>query len=429
MADVSDLYPKPPQQANGLLSGDPGHAINALSGLINLQRSTQELQSRQAIGDIYRRNINPDGTPNISAIGQEISRNPAAAYGAPEAASTLLEQHGATIRNTTAQFEQASKQNQFVMDGLGALADDPKLTKDKVRNFAITAARNTNIPSNIISGWLSGLPDDPQALRAYVGNMRNMAIGSAGVSTRTPGPPGPGGAPQSTSIGAANMAGTMATGQPVGEEVPQAAASQRASDLQATGGSTAQYHADLENLKADSKILENLGGPTIEVEKKLNSLTQRLGGFGVTMTPEQLKAADSFDKIANQISLNQSKLFHGSDAGLHTVVAANPNLGMAQYSRDGIIDMLQGNQDAIDTTRKLWMEAKKNGAPANSYDSFVHELSKTLDPRVFQFNRMSRANQQKFLSVMDPAELADFEQKYREGIERKWVKPLKAAGK
>lgn len=425
MSDAYSLYPKPPTAQQGLMGGDPMQTINALSGITALQRQTQDLQSRQAIGDIYRRNLKPDGTPDLGAISREISRNPAAAFGAPEAASTLLEQRGRTIANATAQFEQGAKQNLFVLDAIGAMADNPNLTKEAVRNAAVTMGRNAGIPGEILAPWLSSLPDDPAELQAYMKNLRNVAIGAAGTAARTPGPPGPGGAPQSTTMGAAGLAGTMPVGQPIGEEVPQASAAKRASDLQATGGTSAQYHADLDNLKLDSKILENLGGPTVEVEKKLNSLTQRLGGFGVTMTPDQLKAADSFDKIANQISLNQSKLFHGSDAGLHTVVAANPNLGMAQYSRDGIIDMLQGNQDAIDVTRKLWLDAKKNGAPANSYDDFVHELSKKLDPRVFQFNRMSRENQQKFLSLMDPADLADFEEKYRESIARKWVKPLK----
>ena len=145
------------------------------------------------------------------------------------------------------------------------------------------------------------------------------------------------------------------------------------------------------------------------------------------MTPEQLKAGESFDKIANQISLNQSQLFHGSDAGLHTVVGANPSTSMSKFGREGVIDMLHGNQDAIDVTRKAWLQARANGAKPGDYDLFAERMGQEIDPRVFQFNRLNRDNQQKFLSQMDPADLKEFEDKFKNAVSKKWVKPLKPA--
>jgi len=193
--------------------------------------------------------------------------------------------------------------------------------------------------------------------------------------------------------------------------------------LQATASTTQQYHADLDNLKQLSKTLD-IGGPTVELEKKVNQLGSRFG-LSVTMTPDQLKSAEEFDKIANQISLNQSQNFHGSDAGLHTVVGANPSSSMSTYGREGVIDMLQGNQDAIDTTRRAWLRARANGAPASSYDQFAEQIGQTLDPRVFQFNRMSRQNQQKFLNSMPSEDIPAFEDKFKTAIANKWVQPPK----
>jgi hypothetical protein len=144
------------------------------------------------------------------------------------------------------------------------------------------------------------------------------------------------------------------------------------------------------------------------------------------MTPDQLRSLESFDKIANLISLNQSQFFHGSDAGLHTVVGANPSSSMSKFGREGVIDMLQGNQDAVDVTRKAWLKARSLGAPASSYDMFAEQMGEKLDPRVFQFNRLSRDNQQKFLSQMAPEDLPAFEEKYKDAVKNKWVKPLKA---
>jgi hypothetical protein len=218
----------------------------------------------------------------------------------------------------------------------------------------------------------------------------------------------------------------MPTGLAPGEQGLAESTSGRAARLQSTAATSPQYHADLDNLKQESKVLDNLGGPTFETEKKLNQLATRLGGFGITMTPDQLKAGESFDKIANQISLNQSQMFHGSDAGLHTVVGANPSSSMSKFGREGVIDMLQGNQDAIDITRKAWLKARANGAPASSYDLFAEQMGNQIDPRVFQFNRLSRDNQQKFLSQMGPQQVGEFEQKYKTAIGNKWVKPLKS---
>ncbi len=221
--------------------------------------------------------------------------------------------------------------------------------------------------------------------------------------------------------------GSIVSAPAPGEIDLAAAPAKRADQLQATASTSQQYHADLENLRQDSAVMGNLGGPTQEVEKKLNQLSTRIAGFGVTMTPEQLRASESFDKIANQIALNQGKMLGGTDATRSMSVGATPNSGMSRYGRDGVIDMLQGNQDAVDRARKLWLQARANGAPASSHDLFMDRLGDELDPRVFQFNRLSRDNQQKFLSQMDPSDLKEFERKYRAAIEKKWVKPLKAA--
>src|SRR5258708_18178084 len=46
----------------------------------------------------------------------------------------------------------------------------------------------------------------------------------------------------------------------------------------------------------------------------------------------------------------------------------------SKFGREGVIDMLQGNQDAIDVTRKAWLKARALGAPAGSYDQFAETM-------------------------------------------------------
>lgn len=441
MADVNSLYPQPPkaQDTGGLnVLTNPASAIQLLQGVTSLQGNQQELRARNAIGDIYRKNIRPDGTLDEHGAIRDIASHPDAAYKAPEAVGGMLQRQGQALDNAgkaivnrTQQFEQQAKQQEFVANSF-SLIDPEKPTEEQVHNWTVMMKRNNpTVPSAVINGMAQTALTDPQGLAHGVGVMKNMALGASGTSGRVAGPPDAAtGAPTTISTGQANLSPAgIKTALPPGEGTVLEGASARAERLQSTASTAPQYHADLENLKQDSKVLGNIGGPTVSFEKSLNQTMTRLGLPGITMTPEQLKATESFDKIANQISTSQAgNLGAATDAGRHMVVGANPSTSMSAYGREGVIDMLQGNQDAIDTTRKLWMDARAKGVPANTYDNFVHNLSQSLDPRVFQFNRLSRENQQTFLHQLSPEDLPNFEAKYKLAIENKWVKPLKKKG-
>lgn len=414
--NVNSLYPQPTQNTGF----DPSKVLGIVGQINQNNLFQKEFAAKQAVGEAAQGAIGPDGTYSPSANMNALSSNPAAAFGAPEAITGVIAKQGA-------QLEQNQAQVQHAAGVYGAISNIEKPTASDVHKAtALIASSNPNIPAPLINQMAQTILADPLGIKHGAATLQNIAIGPSGTSGRVAAPPAPGGAPQSQSVGAANYRGTTSTGLPPGEEGLLGAPTERAARLQASASTSPQYHADLDNLKQDSKILDNLGGPTFETEKKLNQLSSRLAGIGITMTPDQLKAGESFDKIANQISLNQSQLFHGSDAGLHTVVGANPSSSMSKYGREGVIDMLQGNQDAIDITRKAWLKARANGAPASSYDQFAETIGQELDPRVFQFNRLSRDNQQKFLSQMEPEDVGPFEEKYKSAVARKWVKPLKA---
>lgn len=414
----TSLYPQPPSQQGAL--SNPAQVLDLIGSITKNQMLQNELRARNALGQAYSGAVQPDNTFDMSQFMGAIRGNPDAAWLAGEAIPHVM-------GIAKAQSDLLFGQNQTALSVLGSL---PKNATDEEIRHAQAALSRIYKGQNaaLIEGWASNLKglrgkDRADAIAVY----QNLARGPEAIAGRVGGPPGPAGEPRTYSSGDIGLseAGRQgsAVGLPPGEAESQASAAAGAASLEATGAKTAQVHADLENLRQLNKDIP-LQGPTAEWEKKLNQVGARLG-IGVTMTADQLKKSEEFDKIANQLSLNQSTLFHGSDAGLHTVVAANPNLGMSRYGREGVIDMLHGNQDAIDRTRQLWLEARKRGAPANSYNQFVNEASKAVDPRVFQFNRMSRENQQKFLSDMDPADLPDFEARYQDAIRRKWVKPLK----
>lgn len=391
MGDVASpnaLYPQPAPVATSSFNAlsDPTKAIGLISGLQDYRLKQQQFDA--------------------------LSQQPAAAL------------QGQNISNATLEMQQqemASKAVSRIMGGYLAGIKDPK--PDDVRSAAAFAARS--LP-NVAVKYPDIISAASETGRKNPGLLINSGLSPEAQSSEVTGTPTDGGAETRLKLPTSNMGSGRVVGLASGESELNASPASRAAALQATATTSPQYHADLENLRTDSKILDNLGGPTFEVEKKLNQLTSRLGNFGVTMTPDQLKAGESFDKIVNGISLRQGQMFGNTDAGRSMTLGATPNTSMSKFGREGMIDMAQGNQDAVDAARRAWLKARANGASVKDHDLFMDQIGQEMDPRVFQFNRLSRDNQQKFLSQMDHGDIAEFENKYKTAVARNWVKPLKA---
>jgi hypothetical protein len=425
MADIpAPQYPtNQSQPTQSLATMNPLQVIAAANYAQQFQNTQRTMASQQATGEAFQGALQDDGSLDMGKLSAALQNNPAAAYGMPDTAQKMLTQG-------SGQFDLDAARNKFVVDAVGSVANDPKLNADKVRSLGVTLARNLKIPSHMINNWLDDMPKDQAGIRSKLIQMRNIATGSANASTPTPSGLDDAGAPVTAPRDVYNYktaGGGIPSALAPGEQGLSESAAGRAANLQATASSSPQYHADLENLRQDSAVMGNLGGPTQDVEKKLNQLSTRVAGFGITMTPDQLRASESFDKVASQIALNQAKMLGGTDSTRSMTVGATPNSGMSRYGRDGVIDMLQGNQDSVDAAREAWLDARSKGAPAGSHDLFMNKLNKVLDPRVFQFNRLTPENKQKFLSQMPPQDIPSFEAKYKASVARGWVPPLKPA--
>jgi hypothetical protein len=391
MADLSSLFPQAPQPGAGnALIGDPAKAVGLMDAATRLR----------LLNDQY------------SALSQQ-----------PQAALT-----GQNIANQTSQMKQNEDATQIAAHYFGTLPDNA--TPDDIYRMKMAIrAVHPNISADTINTMADVALRDPKSIKNGIATLRTIGMSPEAMVSRVQGPPGAGGAPTTIpQTSAVRADGSITTALPPGETQLLEAPASRAEKLQATAGTSPQYHADLENLRQLSKDIPLSGPGLAEGEKKLNQIASRLGLPG-TVTADQLSKAEEFDKIANQISLNQSTLFHGSDASLHTVVGANPSLSMSQIGREGVIGMLQGNQDAIDTARKAWLRARASGSVrAQDFDLFMDQVGQQLDPRVFQFNRMSKDNRQKFLdSIREPDELKRFEDNYKTAVKNKWVPPLSKA--
>ena len=195
------LFPRPPAQAQTSLLDDPSKVVGLVNSLTQLQGNQQALAARQATGAAYADALNDDGSIDQGKLAASLRANPAAAYSLPETTDRMLAQ-------TQGQTDLDAKRNQFLVDAIGSTADDPKLDIDKVRSLAVTMARNLKIPAPMLNNWLDTLPKSKDGLRDKLIQFRNVATGSANLSTPTPTGFTPEGAPITASRGGFNYAAT-----------------------------------------------------------------------------------------------------------------------------------------------------------------------------------------------------------------------------
>lgn len=431
MSDVFGLYPQAPNNQQNLLA-NPAQAINALQGLTLLQRQQMELQGQRAFGQIYSRHITPDGV-DIAGVLQDAARDPAASLVLPQYTTGALAQKGQMINNAQQYLALSGAQIQPVFNYLSSLG--PNATADQVRSAITTGKRMyPSVPGDIWTGAMHTILDHPDGIPAGIGVAQNLIMSPEARAARVP-MMLPTGQAVTEPMSAVNISGgAVPSSLPTGSQELMAGGAQRALTLENTANTTSQYHADLDNLLTDSQIIGQKSGVTIEAEKKLNETLQRFGIPGLTLSPSELGASESFDKITNQIASNQAQVVGaGTDAGRNMVLGATPALSQSQYGREGIIAMLQGNQDFIDHMRKMWLASPMHNVPG-SFNQFVSEMvtpsdpnRAAVDPRVFQFNRMNPAERQTFLNaIRKSGQLAEFEKRYKYAADpaQGWVPAL-----
>ncbi len=196
--------------------------------------------------------------------------------------------------------------------------------------------------------------------------------------------------PPSASLPAAPATPTPVAGGlgPAQNSALAATGTQSASAFQSIADQGAKARAQdaiLANMQADAA--QFVTGPGAEGIKQFKSIMVRLGdsiGRDFGIDKEALAANVSFDKLANQIADAQGA---GSDARLAVNQAANPSSHLTPSGVDLVLRQLRGNADYIvaraNAAAKYPDKADREG--------FEAKVGANLDPRVFQFQRMTPA--------------------------------------
>ena len=156
--------------------------------------------------------------------------------------------------------------------------------------------------------------------------------------------------------------------------------------------------------RSRSAILGNMLGDTTQFST--GPLTSKIATFrnianriGLPVNTEGLSAQEQFNKLAAQLA-NASN--PGSDARLNVNQAANPHEELSPAGVDLMLRQLQGNEDYWQARAKL---ASSYGDQTD-IKKFESEVGAKVDPRAFQFARMTPAQRQTYdkgLSATDRA--------------------------
>lgn len=442
MADVNDLYPKAPTPTPGLLS-DPSKILGLIGQANQNALFQQTFGARKAIGEAYQNAIQPDGSIDTPTLMREIKSRPDAGFMAGEASGGALTRQGQQIQNATALFEQQAKQNQFVVNGLGSLADKPNPTMEDVRHFVVTAARNTGIPAQMLTSWASTLPRDPAKLKDALVTFRNLATGSAGLSAAAPGGITPEGAPLVIPQGQFNYKAAGANGpaapagapaRPAGIQTALSPSAAAAAPIVGAASASAgvrlreaadmgpQAKAMLGNLEEDMKKFTS--GPAADWTRVGKAWTNRNVPLPKDwkFDPESIASQEQFNKQALQLAQQQFATIGGTgtDAKFSSAFETNPHETLSHLGNEGIIRMLKGNQDAITAKNKAWLNWKSHYG-ADSYDEFSADFNRRFDPRTFQFRYMTKPQRQQYVDRMDKNDRGKFLEDLTDAHKQGWI--------
>src|SRR6185437_7976087 len=192
--------------------------------------------------------------------------------------------------------------------------------------------------------------------------------------------------------------------------------------LATQGTTSAKAFQDIANegvqARSQNATLGNMLGEAAEFatgpEKinEWNKLLQRYtpgiaASFGIT--PQQVAANESFDKLANQIAGAQGER---SDARLAVAQQANPGSHLSPAGVDLIIRQLQGNADYLQARAQLAAKFPDQSDRA----AFESKIGSQLDPRAFQFARMTPQQKVTYYNGLSDADKAAVKAAYNNGV-------------
>jgi hypothetical protein len=153
-------------------------------------------------------------------------------------------------------------------------------------------------------------------------------------------------------------------------------------------------------------------GPLAGVIGKTRNMGIALGVPGLNV--EGQSAQESFNKLAAQLANAQGA---GSDGRMMVNIEANPHQELSPAGATLMIHQLQGNEDYLQARAQL-AQAFPDQKNVNKFET---EVGKRLDPRAFQFSRMSVPERQTYVKNLSVEDYKKVQKAYNEAASQGWL--------
>lgn len=157
-------------------------------------------------------------------------------------------------------------------------------------------------------------------------------------------------------------------------------------DISDQGVAARTRGAVLDNILSDTKQFTS--GPGADALLKLRQIR---GSLGLSVDKDATSASESFTKLVAQLNSAQGA---GSDARLSVAEAGNVHKDLSPGGVDLMVRQLRGNEDYLAARAKL-AAAYPDMSDARGFES---KIGSQLDPRTFQYDRMTDPQKRTFYS-------------------------------
>ena len=344
--------------------------------------------------------------------------------------------HQGTV-NTAAQFDLQARQNQYLRDSIGTIADMPNPTKADLARVGVNIARNIpSMPVETIQSFIDAAPSDPRALRKYLVTQKNLAVGPAATMPDVAGTVNPrtGIAPtisrgqanyQNVGVGEgqpANNGQGRVTALPIGSGSAMEGAAKAYTDAVESAG---RYAQRVNPLRQAIPIVENMKetdiGPTSEKWNNLKSSLQSLGaGPLLGIDPAKIANYNELKKYLNQYALQASSVFGPkTNEGLASAVSSNPNMSMDKLSVSQLAKAAFGMERMQQTAVREFQSLVNSGRAApGDFNKFMLDFSSEHDPRGFVYDLLPGQEQKKMLNGLSETQKERIRDSMR--LAKKW---------
>lgn len=184
----------------------------------------------------------------------------------------------------------------------------------------------------------------------------------------------------------------------------------------------------LSNLREDMKNFTAGGGADwTRIAKNWTGrnvpLPESWTAAGAVFDPKSVASQEQFNKQATMVA---QQLFAsiggtGTDAKFSSAFATSPNETLSQLGNKGIINLLDGLNDAVIAKNKAWNAYKKVNGP-DTYADFTQGFNEQFDPRVFQFKYLTPKERTEYiLNIENEEDANQFKRNLAHAYKEKWV--------